>query len=206
MKRIFAYLRASTADQDAERAKAELVSFADQQGFKISAYFTESESGATLKRPELLRMLDIMQHGDVLLIESVDRLTRLDAEQWEGLKAMVSSKGLHICCLDVPTTHAVLKNAGSSDDFESRIFQAISAMVLDIAAAMARKDYTLRRKRQSQGIEKAKAEGKFKGRKKDILKRKKILKLRSNGLSYSEIQATLGVSSRTVALAIKDAI
>ncbi len=48
--RLYAYLRASTKDQDAERAKSDLLDFANDKGFTITAWFTENESGATLKR------------------------------------------------------------------------------------------------------------------------------------------------------------
>jgi DNA invertase Pin-like site-specific DNA recombinase len=78
-------------------------------------------------------------------------------------------------------------------------------MMLDVLAAVARKDYEDRRRRQAQGIEKAKAAGKYRGRKKDGGKRQRILKLRESGLSYSEIQDALGVSSLTIARTIRDA-
>ncbi|HHP7895029.1 TPA: recombinase family protein [Acinetobacter baumannii] len=44
---IRAYLRASTKEQDANRAKDELIAFAREHGHKIAAFYTESESGAT---------------------------------------------------------------------------------------------------------------------------------------------------------------
>lgn len=52
-KRVYAYLRASTKEQDANRAKIELQSFADRMSISIAAWFVENESGASLSRPEL---------------------------------------------------------------------------------------------------------------------------------------------------------
>ncbi|TPU95638.1 recombinase family protein, partial [Acinetobacter baumannii] len=49
---IRAYLRASTKEQDANRAKDELIAFAREHGHKIAAFYTENESGATLERPQ----------------------------------------------------------------------------------------------------------------------------------------------------------
>jgi DNA invertase Pin-like site-specific DNA recombinase len=46
----------------------------------------ENESGASLRRPELSRLLSDCHAGDILLIEQVDHLSRLDAEDWEHLK------------------------------------------------------------------------------------------------------------------------
>ncbi len=74
---VRAYLRASTTDQNAERARDELTAFAKEYGHRIPAYYVENASGATLDRPALQRLLSDAQDGDVILIEQVDRLTRL---------------------------------------------------------------------------------------------------------------------------------
>jgi DNA invertase Pin-like site-specific DNA recombinase len=83
MNRIYAYLRASTKEQDATRARQALETFAALTCQTISGWFIENESGATLKRPELFRLLDIAQRGDILLVEQVDRISRLNAQDWE---------------------------------------------------------------------------------------------------------------------------
>ena len=92
MSRLYAYLRASTKEQDADRAKQSLKAFAAEVDRDISAWFVENESGSTLKRPELFRLLDIAQKGDVLLVEQVDRISRLNSENWEILKIQSGTK------------------------------------------------------------------------------------------------------------------
>ena len=69
---VRAYLRASTDDQDASRAKDQLQAFAAERGLSVAAWYVENESGAKLSRPELFRLLSDSQAGDVLLIEQVD--------------------------------------------------------------------------------------------------------------------------------------
>ena len=54
---IRAYLRASTDEQDANRAKDQLRAFAAERGITIAAWYIENESGAKLARPELFRLL-----------------------------------------------------------------------------------------------------------------------------------------------------
>jgi DNA invertase Pin-like site-specific DNA recombinase len=54
---VRAYLRASTKEQDARRAKEAIRRFAKERGLKIAAYYIENESGVSLKRPELFRCL-----------------------------------------------------------------------------------------------------------------------------------------------------
>lgn len=194
--RIYPYLRASTTEQDAQRAKKPLTEFVTDNGQKVAAWFFENESGATLKRPELFRLLDIAQSGDVLLVEQVDRISRLNTSDWEKLKSLITSKGIRIVALDLPTSHQFVRV--DSDDFTSRVFSAINGMMLDMLAAVARKDYEDRRRRQSEGIEKARSEGKYKGRQFNKKLHENIAALLSAGKSYSDIVNLLGCSRSTI--------
>ncbi len=198
--RIYAYLRASTKDQNAERARQDLQEFAISKGVTISAWFVENESGASLARPELMKLLDIAQNGDVLLVEQVDRLSRLSAADWETLTGMIKGKGVRVVALDLPTSHMMVK---SGDEFTSRMMQALNSMMLDTLAAIARKDYQDRRRRQAQGIMLAKAEGKFKGRQIDTGLRERVLKLRDAGMSYTDIQKMTNAARSTISRILK---
>ncbi|MGJ0579719.1 recombinase family protein [Xenorhabdus bovienii] len=134
-------------------------------------------SGASLQRPELLRLLDDAAPGDIILIEQVDRLSRLDEAGWQKLKQLIQEKHLVIVSLDLPTSHmALAENAG--DEFTLAMLKAINGMMLDMLAAIARKDYQDRRRRQEEGILKAKAAGKFRGRQADNQLHEKIIELR----------------------------
>ena len=84
-------------------------------------------------------------------------------------------------------------------EFTASIIQAVNGMLLDMLAAVARKDYEDRRRRQLQGIEKARADGKYAGRKPDLKKRANIASLLKAGQSYSSIQVTLGCSRYLIA-------
>jgi len=87
-----------------------------------------------------------------------------------------------------------------SDDFTESIFSAINGMMLDMLAAVARKDYLSRRERAAQGIEKAKLAGKYKGRKEDSERNQLIQKLLKSGdSSWSEIMKLIGCSRGTLA-------
>lgn len=195
---IRAYLRASTAEQDASRAKEQLKEFAQQHGHRIAAYYVENESGATLQRPELFRLLEASEPGDVLLVEQVDRLARLNEADWSKLRAELQSKGVLVVALDLPTSHQAMQPARAGDDFTGRMLAAINTMLLDMLAAVARKDYEDRRRRQAQGIEKAKAEGAYKGRQTDADKHRRIAELLADGKSVRGVADLLGCSTNTV--------
>ena len=111
---VRAYLRASTAEQDAARARSVLEEFAADHGKAIAAQYIENASGTRADCPELVRLLADSHPGDVLLVESIDRLSRLPAEDWSKLKAAIDGKGLRIVALDLPTSHQSMGMSGRS--------------------------------------------------------------------------------------------
>ena len=200
---IFGYLRASTSEQNAKRAQGVLQKFVQDKGFRVAGWYIENQSGASLQRPELLRLLDDAQEGDAVLIEQIDRLTRLDEHSWLKLKEMLNQKSLKIISLDLPTSHLSL-TPHATDDFTSTMLRAVNSMMLDMLAAIARKDYEDRRRRQAEGIKKAKEVGKFKWRQADKQLHEKIYQLRVvNGMSISDTAKLANVSDRTVIRVVK---
>lgn len=194
---VRAYLRASTDKQDANRARGDLLAFADNYGKRIASFYTENESGAKLYRPELMRLLEDSQPGDILLCEQVDRLSRLNDKDWQHLRGIIASKGLHIVSLDLPTSHAVMGEAGT-DTFTARMFSAMNGMLLDMLAAIARKDYEDRQRRARQGIDKAKAEGKYKGRLIDADLHNRIKACLEVGMPIRKTATVCGCAKSTV--------
>ncbi|WDG12042.1 recombinase family protein (plasmid) [Vibrio campbellii] len=195
---IFGYLRASTSDQNAKRAQNALQEFVQQKGHRVAGWYIENESGASLQRPELLRLLDDTATGDAIIIEQIDRLSRLDEKSWFTLKEMLNKKELKVISLDLPTSHIALSTQ-VTDEFTSSMLKAINNMMMDMLAAIARKDYQDRRRRQAEGIRKAKEEGKYRGRQPNVELHEKIYQLRViNKLSIHDTAKLASVSPRTV--------
>lgn len=192
---VRAYLRASTKEQDAKRAKSDLEAFVRERGLHIAAFYVENESGASLQRPELFRLLSDCHQGDILLIEQVDRLSRLNAEDWEKLKAELQARRVRVVALDLPTSWMM---TAAADEMTGRMMEALNAMMLDMLAAIARKDYTDRRRRQAQGIAKLKADGGYKGRKPDVQRNAAIMQMLRRGDSWNTIIAATGCSRSTL--------
>jgi DNA invertase Pin-like site-specific DNA recombinase len=194
---IRAYLRASTDEQDAARARSQVEAFAADRGMQIASWYAENESGATLTRPELFRLLADSHPGDVLLVEQVDRLSRLGVSDWERLKAELAARKVRVVALDLPTSWMMATKTG--DEFTGRMFEAINGMLLDMLAAIGRKDYEDRRRRQMQGQAKAKEAGKYIGRPENTRRNAKIAAMLGKGASYSDVQEAMGCSRATVA-------
>jgi DNA invertase Pin-like site-specific DNA recombinase len=200
---IFGYLRASTVEQDAERAKKTLSNFVEQKGLRVAAWYVEQQSGASLQRPKLLQLLSDARKGDVILIEQIDRLSRLNEASWSQLKEMLYEKELKVISLDLPTSHIALAPE-ISDEFTSSMIKAINNMMMDMLAAISRKDYEDRRRRQKEGIEKAKEMGKYLGRRPNLELHEQIYKLRVlKEMSIHETAKFVGVSPRTVVRVVK---
>ncbi|EHN8901488.1 resolvase [Klebsiella pneumoniae] len=185
------YLRASTEQQDATRANDEVMQFAKDNNLYVAAKYVANESGASLARPELMRLIDDAQEGEILLVEEVTRLSRLTATDWEALKAMLQAKRIRVVALDLPTSHQLVR---TGDDFTGRMLDALNGMMLDMLAAIARKDYDDRRKKQAQGITKAKAAGRFKGRPDDVQKQARVADALKAGMTQRKVAEVCGVS------------
>ncbi|OWD03394.1 resolvase, partial [Escherichia coli] len=136
---IRAYLRASTEDQFADRAKEMLGQFVQERGHKIASYYRENISGTKLDRPELGRLLMDSHRNDILLVEQIDRLTRLSNSDWMTLKKQIEQYELRIVSLDVPTSWQALsdKDPSQADPITRAVITAINNMLIDLMAAMS---------------------------------------------------------------------
>ena len=190
------YVRASTKDQDAERALAHLIDFSKAYANSYEAY-VENYSGTKLDRPILSRLLEEAQQGDILLVESVDRLSRLSQDDFSILKQRIKEKGLRLVVADLPTTHA--QQEGMSGD----ILRVINDMLIDLLATMAKLDNDKRRERIKQGLERSGYVPT--GKKANTVKHERIKQLASNNtMTKEEIAKAVGCGVATVYRVLKE--
>ena len=198
MTTIRIYLRASTKDQDAERVLNELIHFSQAFSTQHEVY-CENISGTKLERPALNKLLSDAAAKDILLIESVDRLTRLTAEDFDTLKTRIKAKGLRLVVMDLPTTHMLL---AGSDDITGSILDLINNLLIDLLATMARLDNEKRKERIKQGL--ARSGYVPTGKKANIAKHKRIIELNKQGnMSKQEIANAVGVGIASVYRVLK---
>ena len=191
------YVRASTKEQDAERALPDLIAFSKDYGDSYESY-SENYSGTQLERPVLSRLLDEAQQGDVLLVESVDRLSRLKQEDFATLKQRIKDKGLRLVVEDLPTTHAKF-----NDDMSGQIMKVINDMLIDLLATMARLDNDKRKERIKQGLERSGY--KPTGKKANTAKHDRIKQLlKANNMTKEEIAKAVGCGVATVYRVLKE--
>ncbi|KAB0650000.1 helix-turn-helix domain-containing protein [Acinetobacter bohemicus] len=187
------YVRASTKDQDAERALDDLRAFAKAIKADVKEYI-ENESGTKLERPVLNKLLDDSENGDTLLVESVDRLSRLSQADFDVLKGRIKEKGLKLVVADLPTTHMLIS---STDTITNSILHLVNNMLIDLLATMARLDNDKRRERIKQGLERSGY--KPTGKKANTAKHERIKQLLDTGhMTKEEIAKAVDVGIATV--------
>ena len=98
-----------------------------------------------------MQLIEDAHKADVILVEQIDRLARLNQADWDTLKRMLSEKKLSIVSKELPIS-CMTPQSESSIEFMISILQTINSMMLDMLAAIVRKDYEDGLNRQMQCI------------------------------------------------------
>ncbi|MGU7773756.1 recombinase family protein [Burkholderia sp. MR1-5-21] len=194
MKVARIYLRVSTEQQDIERQEA-IAHNAKAAGYYVAGVYREKASGARVDRPELLRMIADLQPGEVVIAEKIDRISRLQLDDAEKLVASIREKGARLA---VPGIVDLTDLAADARGVAKVVLESVQDMLLKVALQAARDDYEDRRERQRQGIELAKRDGRYVGRKADEAVHRRILALRAGGHSIADTARLAGCSASQV--------
>ena len=169
------YRRVSTLDQNLDR----------QDLGPLDKTFEEKLSGATAKdRPELQNMIEFAREDDEVICWSIDRMAR-DLRDLQTIIQTLLDKNVSITFLSEHLTFS----ASSNDPF--------AKLQLHLMGAFAEFERSIIKKRQAEGIAKAKARGAYKGRKATI-DANKIMELKQEGLGPSKIATEMGISRISV--------
>jgi DNA invertase Pin-like site-specific DNA recombinase len=173
------YARTSTLDQKAGLEAQER----DLKQAGCERLFIEQVSSVdVVARVKLAEVLDFVREGDVLVVTKLDRLARSVTHLLDVLKAL-NDRGASLSILNLgidtatPTGKLMLTILGSIGEFERGIML----------------------ERQREGIAKAKADGKYKGRKPTArAKSEEVLRLHLDGVGASEIAKRVGIGRASV--------
>jgi DNA invertase Pin-like site-specific DNA recombinase len=172
---MYGYARVSTIDQNLALQRAAL------KAAGCTVIREEKASGASRKgRSELETLLQFLRVGDTLVVTRIDRLAR-SLRDLQNLVRELQEKGVHLKATEQPI------------DTSSPAGKAFLGML----GVFAEFETNLRRERQMEGIEAAKARGVYKGRPPSI-DPAKIEALRREGLGASAIARQLGIGRASV--------
>ncbi|WP_183613786.1 recombinase family protein [Rhizobium leguminosarum] len=188
------YLRVSSQEQDLQRQES-IIDDARTAGYYIAGVYREKASGARADRPELLRLIADLQPGEVVIAEKIDRISRLPLPEAEKLVATIRGKGARLA---VPGIVDLSEIAADALGVAKIVLESVQEMLLKLALQIARDDFEDRRERQRQGIDQAKANGKYAGRQADAATHERIVALRTGGNSIARTAKLAGCSESQV--------
>jgi DNA invertase Pin-like site-specific DNA recombinase len=174
---IIAYSRTSTTDQVAG-LEAQI---RDLQTAGADRIFQEQISSKA-KRQQLDAALDYLRDGDVLMVTKLDRLAR-SMSDLVSIMDRVKSKGasLRVLALNLDTDTATGK------------------LMLSLLGSVAEFERAIMLERQLEGIAKAKADGKYKGRAPTARnKADQVLELLASGMTQQAVAEAAGISRSSV--------
>lgn len=175
---VFIYARTSTTDQNV----IQQADFLRREYPNASKLFTDQVSGKNLDRPAFKAMLDQVKDGDSIIVLSVSRLGRNTLEVLQFIEEMKNQN-----------VKVKVHDLGGID-----VTSHMGKIVLTTLAAVAEMQREEILDKQRIGIERAKAEGKYKGKQvspKTIKKLKEAMKLiNETGLSKEKAARAAGIS------------
>lgn len=180
---IVGYGRVSTKDQDLTIQHAAL------EDAGCTELFLEKVSGTSKKgRDKLEECLKFLRKGDTLVITRVDRLGR-SVLDLQTIVKQLKDKGVELRATEQPIDTST--PAGKA--------------FLDMLGVFAEFETNIRKERQLEGVARAKAEGRYKGRQPTArAKAKQVMELKEQGLKPQEIAEQLGIGVASVYRIIKD--
>jgi DNA invertase Pin-like site-specific DNA recombinase len=180
-----AYVRVSSESQNTARQKKAL------KAAGCTAFYEEKVSGATMERPELKRLLDELQEGDIVYVHEISRLSRSTKDLLEIIE-QIKSKGAGL--KSVTETWLDTSSENPMNEF-----------LLTIFSGLVQFERSMIKQRQREGIEIAKKDGKFKGRKAELIEGGKeerrlqeIIKAYKDGKSVRHIREVYKVGTGTL--------
>ena len=144
---IYGYIRVSSTDQNEDRQLLVMQELEIPQ----NQIYMDKQSGKDFQRPAYQKLTSILQAGDLLYIQSIDRLGRNYEEIQNQWRVLTKEKGVDIAVIDMPLLDTRL-NKDLMGTF-------IADLVLQILSFVAQSERESIRKRQAQGIATAKAKG-----------------------------------------------
>ena len=144
---VYGYIRVSSRDQNEERQFIALQS----KGVKKSCIYIDKKSGKDFDRPQYKKLIKKLKPGDLLMIQSIDRLGRNYEEVQNQWRFLTKEKEVDICVIDMP-----LLDTRQGKDLLGTF---IADIVLQILSFVAQNEREYIRKRQAEGIAAAKTRG-----------------------------------------------
>jgi DNA invertase Pin-like site-specific DNA recombinase len=145
---VYGYVRVSSTDQNEDRQMMAM----QKVGVAFSHIFIDKQSGKDFTRPSYGRLTKLLKAGDLLYIQSIDRLGRDYDEIQNQWRILTKEIGADIAVIDMP----LLNTQGDEGDLMGTF---IADLVLQILSFVAQNERESIHKRQAEGIAAAQQRG-----------------------------------------------
>lgn len=193
----YGYVRVSTTEQNPDRQIKKMFEY----GIDAKNVYMDKASGKNLDRKNYQLLISKIEAGDLLVLDSLDRLGRSYDDITSEWKRITREVGADIVALDLE-----FMDSRKFKDFAD-IGKVMEDMILSVLAWKAQKERTDLLRRQKEGIALAKERGVYKGRSKmqfDNDQIKQVEEFLAGGGSKSQAAKMLGVSRGTMYSMISD--
>lgn len=155
MNKVFNYIRVSSKEQNEARQIEAMSKFNKDNNIENAIELIDKASGTNTDRDNLQLMLKVIGKGDLVVIKSIDRLSR-NYKECKRLWEEITSKGADIVVIDMPML--------DTRQYKDLLGSFISDLILSVLGYVAEQETEFRRQRQAEGIKIAKEQGKHLGR------------------------------------------
>ena len=153
--KVFNYVRVSSKQQNEGRQLEAMTQFNEANGYTNTELLVDKETGTNTDRAELQYMLRSLRAGDLVVIKSIDRLSR-NYKEVKELWRRITDTGADICVIDMPLL--------DTRQYKDLLGTFLSDLVLSVLGYVAEQETAFRKQRQAEGIKLAKERGAYKGR------------------------------------------
>lgn len=155
MNKVFNYIRVSSKEQNEQRQIEAMKQFNKNNNINNAIELIDKATGTNTNRGQLQLLLKVVGQGDLVVIKSIDRLSR-NYKECKQLWEEITSKGADIVVIDMPML--------DTRQYKDLLGSFISDLILSVLGYVAEQETEFRKQRQSEGIAIAKAQGKHLGR------------------------------------------
>ena len=155
MSKVFNYIRVSSKEQNEARQVEAMNKWNKENNVTNAIELVDKATGTNTNRDKLQLMLQVLDRGDIVVIKSIDRLSR-NYKECKQLWEEITNKGADIVVIDMPIL--------DTRQYKDLLGNFISDLILNVLGYVAQQENDFRRQRQAEGIAIAKAQGKHLGR------------------------------------------
>lgn len=143
----YGYVRVSAADQNEARQVIEM----EKLGLTSERIFIDKQSGKDFNRPEYIKLINLLQKGDLLYVKAIDRLGRNYKEIQDQWRIITKEMEVDVVVLDMPLLDTSV--------YKDLMGTFIADLVLQVLSFVAQSERENIKKRQAEGIKAAKLRG-----------------------------------------------